>query len=136
MYKRQLYLALGVRHFQNKFNASDILTTYVVDQLVAENRRIMNRVIDNLGPERFLLQHMKVAAGPVDTYERKRQVFQEIMTNPAILREIKRHIFTDGTILEDLERSASDAGLRDQVIQVGEFQNCDLPRGLTHRSAA
>tara|TARA_B100000963_G_scaffold349865_1_gene359404 strand:+ start:372 stop:2324 length:1953 start_codon:yes stop_codon:yes gene_type:complete len=131
-----LYLALGVRHFQKKFDASDILTTYVVDQLVAENRRIMNRVIDNLGPERFLLQHMKVAAGPVDTYERKRQVFQEIMTNPAILREIKRHIFTDGTILEDLERSVSDADLRDQVIQVGEFQNCDLPRGLTHRSAA
>ena len=55
------------------------------------------------------------------------------MTNPEILRQIKRHIFTDGTILEDLERSGGDAGLRDKVIQVGEFQNCDLQDRLTDR---
>ena len=89
----------------------------------------MNRGIDNLGPERFLLQHLKTK--PANTnYAQKRQIFDEIMNNPSILHEVKQNIFIEGSILEELEKTSEaldneawDSPLRDEVIQVGEFEN-------------
>lgn len=124
-----LYLALSVRYFQTKTNASATLTDYIIQQLINENRATMNRVIDNLGPERFLLQHLKTKPRAIN-YAEKRQIFHEIMKNPSILFEIKQNIFIEGTILEDLEKTSEaldggqwDTPLSNKVIQVGEFEN-------------
>ena len=124
-----LYLAICVKYFQTKTNTSTTLTDYIIQQLIHENRVTMNRVIDNLGPERFLLQHLKTK--PTNTnYAQKRQIFDEIMNNPSILHEVKQNIFIEGSILEELEKTSEaldngewDAPLRDEVIQVGEFEN-------------
>jgi len=124
-----LYLAICVRYFQTKTNASTTLSDYIIQQLIHENRVTMNRVIDNLGPERFLLQHLKTK--PTNTnYAQKRQIFDEIMNNPSILHEVKQNIFIEGSILEELEKTSEaldneawDSPLRDEVIQVGEFEN-------------
>ena len=45
------------------------------------------------------------------------------MNNPTILREIRKNIFIEGTILEKLEKCQEDPILKSQVIQVGEFEN-------------
>lgn len=124
-----LYLAICVKYFQTKTNASTTLTDYIIQQLIHENRVTMNRVIDNLGPERFLLQHLKTK--PTNTnYAQKRQIFDEIMNNPSILHEVKQNIFIEGSILEELEKTSKaldngewDAPIRNKVIQVGEFEN-------------
>ena len=124
-----LYLAICVKYFQTKTNTSTTLTDYIIQQLIHENRVTMNRVIDNLGPERFLLQHLKTK--PTNTnYAQKRQIFDEIMNNPSILQEVKQNIFIEGSILEELEKTSKaldneewDAPLRNEVIQVGEFEN-------------
>ena len=49
-----LYLALSVKNYQNIYNSSTILTQYIIDKLVNENQLLINKVIDNLGPERYL----------------------------------------------------------------------------------
>jgi acyl-CoA dehydrogenase len=124
-----LYLAICVQYYQTKTNSSHVLTNYIIQQLIMENRKIMNRVIDNLGTERFLLQHLK-SKDSSPLYEEKRKMFQEIMNNPSILHEIKQHIFIENNILEDLENTSValkegnvDTDLRNKVIQVGEFEN-------------
>ena len=89
----------------------------------------MNEVIDNLGPERFALQHLK-SKPTYRNYEEDRSMFQEIMHNPLILEEIRQNIHIKGTVLEDLETASFhmekgqwDHPLVQKVIQVGEFDN-------------
>ena len=52
------------------------------------------------------------------------------MNDESFMREIKKNIFTEGTILEDLESCSLDNLsqenlniLKNKVIQVGEFDN-------------
>ena len=124
-----LYLALSVCYVQKQKECSYVFTQYIVDTLVSENRRLMNEVIDNLGPERFALQHLKTKP-TYRNYEEDRAMFQEIMQNPLILQEIRENIHIKGTILEDLETASFhmekghwDHPLVQKVIQVGEFDN-------------
>ena len=124
-----LYLALSVCYVQKQKECSYVFTKYIVDTLVAENRRLMNEVIDNLGPERFALQHLK-SKPTYRNYEEDRSMFQEIMHNPLILEEIRQNIHIKGTVLEDLETASFhmekgqwDHPLVQKVIQVGEFDN-------------
>jgi acyl-CoA dehydrogenase len=124
-----LLMALSVKYHHEKTNASPFLTDYIINRLLQENRIIMNRVIDNLGGERFLLQHLKTK--PMnEKYQNKLHVFEEIMNNPLILEEVKQNIHIKDTILETLENTSkdldsgyTDTPLRNQVIQVGEFEN-------------
>ena len=50
-----LYLAHSVLWYHKNYKVSKVLTDYCVNRLCYENQIIMNRVIDNLGPIRFLL---------------------------------------------------------------------------------
>ena len=124
-----LYLAISVRYYNQKHNISPLFTNYLIDRLINENRILMNRVIQNLGTERILLQHLKKPEME-RSYERERFIFDKIMNDESFMREIKKNIFTEGTILEDLESCSLDNLsqenlniLKNKVIQVGEFDN-------------
>jgi len=124
-----LYLAVSVKYYQKKHNVSEEYTNYVVKRLLNENKHIMNRVIDNLGPERYLLLHMKRT--PCSKYyENEKKMFEYIMKETKLMDEIKKNIHINGTVLEDMESVLSEdkkgiwnKDLANKVIQVGEFKN-------------
>ena len=124
-----LYLANSVRYYQKLYTPSFVLTDWIIDNLLLENQKIINRVIDNLGSERYLLQHLKKQPKSMD-YSREREVFKEIMDNPRIINEIKKNICVENTVLSDLEEvnkldesSEEYEVLKDRIINVGEFKN-------------
>tara|TARA_B100001063_G_C16757978_1_gene554252 strand:+ start:180 stop:2114 length:1935 start_codon:yes stop_codon:yes gene_type:complete len=124
-----LYMAICVRYYSTKHDICSPWPNYVVDSLIRENRTLMNQVIDNLGKERYLLQHLKTTPKQRD-YTQERSMFHEIMNNTSLLDEIKKNIHIEGSILEELEkvseeaeRGIFDSPMRNKVIQVGEFPN-------------
>ena len=123
-----LYMALAVEYHHKHHNTSSLLTNYVRQRLINENQAIINKVVDNLGSERYLLQHLKKTPGVV-SYEEERQIFKEIMNNKKIMTEIKKNIHIEKTILEDLEKvNTLDVGtqehtkLKNKIINVGEYK--------------
>ena len=126
-----LYLALSVKDYQNKYNSSTLLTDYIIDKLVHENQQNINKVIDNLGYEKYLLLHLKKKVA-YDNYNKEREIFNEIMNNPNILNEIKKNIYIkDNSVLNDLYQynELKSNGLDlfkdrlyDSIINVGEFK--------------
>tara|TARA_B100000424_G_scaffold271745_1_gene276519 strand:- start:9399 stop:11315 length:1917 start_codon:yes stop_codon:yes gene_type:complete len=124
-----LYLAVGVKYYHAHYNASSKLHDYVIKRLLYENQVKINKVIDNLGLERYVLKHMKRTPIAL-TYDDEREMFDEVMNNENIMNEIRKNIVTDGTILEDLhnvnlldKNSEEYYQLRDKVINVGEYKN-------------
>jgi acyl-CoA dehydrogenase len=121
-----LYLALSVEYYHKNTNASTMLTNYVIDKLIMENQMKINKVIDNLGLEKYLLCHLK---GKIKntSYEREREIFNEIMNNANIINEIKKNIHVENNILHDLEKvntldktSEEYKELKNKIINVGE----------------
>ena len=126
-----LFMAISVRYYQEKTNTSTLLSDFIINELIRENQVIMNRVIDNLGYERYLLQHLKKHPQNI-SYRNNRAVFHEIMTNPCIMNEVKKNIHVKDTILEELEKANNvmsqgfwESPLCNKVIQVGEFDNIE-----------
>ena len=124
-----LYLALGVQYYQNETNANIHFTDYVIQRLLRENQHSINKVIDNLGSERFFLQHIK-AKVPNISFHEERKIFSLIMNDVNILNELKKNIVLDNNILNDLlkannlpKESNEYKMLRDKIINVGEFEN-------------
>ncbi len=122
-----LYLALSVIYYHKHNNASQKLTDYIVNRLINENQGKINKVIDNLGPERFLVQHMKEKV-KVSSYCEEREIFNEIMNNETILNEIKKNIYVGNNILGDLDtfnkydkKSSWNNMLQERIINVDEF---------------
>ena len=122
-----LYLAISVQNYHNNNNVSLILTNYVIDKLMNENQMIMNRVIDNLGIEKYFLLHLKRNVKS-DSFDRERIVYNEIMSNTKVMEEIKKNIHVKNNILEDLEKAnmlAKDSleykELHNKIINVGEY---------------
>ena len=99
-----LYLASAVEYYHKNNQASLVLTNYIIDRLVNENQKIINRVVDNLGSERYLLCHLKKNVDTID-YNKERMIFKEIMNNENIINEIKKNIHIDNNILGDLEKA-------------------------------
>ena len=97
-----LYLALSVQNYHNNYNASLRLTEYITKKLMNENQRLINTVVDNLGPERIFLMHLKKSIKN-DDFNEERVIFDEIMKNPNIMEEIKKNIHVENNILKDLE---------------------------------
>ena len=125
-----LYLAISVQYHENNNNTSKLFTEYIIRRLMNENKTIMKRVIHNLSfPERVLLSHLIVNPDPI-SYDKEREIFNEIMNNQNIIDEIKKNIHTKNTILEDLElytdsenRNIYNPGLYNKIIDVGEYKN-------------
>ena len=123
------YIVNTIQYYHNHYNASVILTDYIIENLVNENQKLINCVIDNLGVEKYLLLHLKGKVSSIN-YEKERKVFNEILNNPSIMYEIKKNIHIEGTILEDLDRinrckknSFEYNQLKETIINVDEFKN-------------
>ena len=123
-----LYLAQSAFYYHKHYEASEKLTMYVTKRLMNENQAKINKVIDNLGPERFLLQHMKRAYVPI-SYQEEREMFREIMENPNIVNEIKKNVYLKG-IMKDFEEietldknTAKYSILKNRIINVDEYVN-------------
>lgn len=123
-----LYLAQSAFYYHKHYEASEKLTMYVTKRLINENQAKINKVIDNLGPERFLLQHMKRAYVPI-SYQEEREMFREIMENPNIVNEIKKNVYLKG-IMKDFEEietldknTAKYSILKNRIINVDEYEN-------------
>lgn len=125
-----LYMAISVQYYDKHNPRSIILTNYVIQRLMNENQRTINRIIDNLGPEKYLLMHLKRQVKDKN-YDVERNVFQEIMKNPGILAEIKKNIYVENNILADMENalyekqmngivSSEYKKLKNKIINVGE----------------
>ena len=99
-----LYLGCAVQYYHQHFPVSEKLYDYSLKRIQSEIQAKMNNVIDNLGAERFILQHMKRNVD-YPTYLDERGVFQEIMKNDKIMKEIKKNIQIEKTALETLERT-------------------------------
>ena len=125
-----LYMAISVQYFDKHNHRSSILTNYVIQRLMNENQQTINRIINNLGPEKYLLYHLK---RPVKdkNYDMERKVFQEIMKNRDIMSEIKKNIHVENNILADMENalhakqmngedSIEYINLKNKIINVGE----------------
>ena len=128
-----LYMGISVLYYDKHVNASQKLTDYILDNILRENQIIINRVVNNMGAERFLLYPIKRKPFEID-YNKERDVFKEIMENPAIIEEIKKNIWIKNTVLEDLEQAGGRdidknqekyRELKDRIINVGEYSNSE-----------
>ena len=126
-----LYMAISVEYYHEHNKSSKLLTKYIIEKLINDNQLKINNVIDNLGPERFLLQHLKKQIKS-DNIENERFIFNEIMNNPNIINEIKKNIHVEDNILYDLEKACSEdidknsieyESLKNKIINVDEFKN-------------
>jgi archaellum biogenesis ATPase FlaH len=124
------YLASSVQYYENHYKASPLLTEYIIEKLINQNKSLINNVIENLGTERFLLCHLKKNPYTIN-FSQERQIFNEIMNNSNILKEIKKNIHVKDNILSDIEEinNLSDKNsiryksLYNQIINVDEFKN-------------
>ena len=124
-----LYLAISVQYYHIHNGASEKLTNYIVNILMKENQEKINKVIDNLSfMERCLLIHLKKSSKS-QLYSNERDIFNEIMNNPAIIDNIKKNIYVHG-ILKDMEDciklnkdSPEYLELKNRIINVGEYKN-------------
>ena len=121
-----LYMAIAVLRYEP---CNSIVKNYIIDRLVNENQLKMNNVIKNLGAERFLLGHLVKKIIP-QTYFDERNVFREIINDPLVIKEIRKNIITDGTILETLDtiHNCEEGSLEynkklDEIINVDEYKN-------------
>ena len=123
-----LYLALSEKYYHENNNASSKLTNYIVEKLINENQQKINTVVENLGPEKYLLMHLK---GKVRNrnYKEERALFNEIMNNENIMKEIKKNIYipdnsiiNDFSLLEEFKNDEKKAKeIESRIINVGEY---------------
>lgn len=115
-----LFMAISVEYYYKKNNISTHLTNYIIHQIVNDNRVKINKVINNLGRERFLLNHLKKQP-TTEYYKDNKDLFNEIVNNDVIIQDIKKNIHIDG-ILKDLEESVIDPTITNinKIINVGE----------------
>lgn len=119
-----LYLAISVKHCDEENIISQTLTDYIIKRLLNENQMKINEVIDNLGPEKYLLCHLKSNVESIN-YNEQRRVFNDIMNNENIINKISENIHVEHNILSKLRDASTTQNdkLKDLVIQVGEFKN-------------
>ena len=125
-----LYLISAVKYYHKQHNASENITKFIEYKLVLENQVKINKVVSNLGYERFLLKHITYY-GINEKYSDTHDIFDEIMNNQQIINEIKKNIHIKNNILEDLENainihdtnSSEYINLKNKIINVGEFSN-------------
>ena len=120
-------MAHSVLWYHKQFNVSKKLTDYCVDRLCCENQIIMNRVIDSLGPMRFLLCLSKKKVTTM-SYASHKEIISEMEKNNKIMDFVSKDIYIEGTILEKLSKLNTLRGkeydeLYDEIIQVGEYKN-------------
>ena len=125
-----LYLAHAVIWCESQQPTSKKLYDYCLNRICDENQEIINRIVANYPSSlRILLRPMTSKVEP-EEYQTKRDLVNEVDTNPAILERIRENIYCEEGILEELERlntmnvnNPKYQELYQKVIQVGEFDN-------------
>ena len=125
-----LYMAHSVMWCESREPTSKKLYDYCINRICDENQEIINRIVNNYpSPLRTLLRPMTCNIVP-NQYQSKRDLVEEVDTNPKILDSIKENIYYEDGILEELNRlntlnNESDEykKLYQKVIQVGEYDN-------------
>ena len=122
-----LYLAHSVLWYHKQHNVSDVLTEYCIERLCIENQKIMNRVIENIGPLGYLLRFAKKNVRDME-YSKHREIIKELDRKENIMMHISKDIHIEGTVLEKLKKLEYMKGeeyddLYNEVIQVGEYKN-------------
>ena len=123
-----LYLAISVQYYHILNNISEELTNYTINRLINDNQIIINRVINNLGPEKYLLQHLKKNISSLN-YSTERNLYKEVFKNDKIMKNIKNNIYVKDNILDDMENlltlnkeDQKYKNLYDKIINVGEYK--------------
>lgn len=122
-----LYLAVSLHYYERNNNVSTILRDYIERKLLNENQIKINKIIDNLGVEKYFLFHMKKNIKS-DSYADENNVFNEIFNNEKIMNSIKEDIYIKNNILYDLDNinnyqkgSEEYNNLKEKIINVGEY---------------
>tara|TARA_A100001015_G_scaffold230956_1_gene261410 strand:+ start:801 stop:2828 length:2028 start_codon:yes stop_codon:yes gene_type:complete len=139
-----IYLGHALNFCEKNDQISKKLTEYCLDNLYYENQILFNKIVDNFEGKfianKILLYHLKSTPKP-PSYNRKREIINELKSNNKILEKLKEDIQIEGTPLENLEELTNIdhyekiAGSHDtmqkydnlynKVIQVGEYKNTD-----------
>jgi acyl-CoA dehydrogenase len=124
-----LYMAISVEYYHQNNKSSEILKDYIIKKLLNENQGKINKVIDNLNYEKYMLLHLKKNIKEIK-YDEERTVFNEILLNNNIKNEIKKNIYVKDNILMDLEtinkydRNSLEYRINERIIiNVGEYKN-------------
>lgn len=122
-----LYLVNGIKYSEKNEYTSKKLENYIIKRIMIENQVKINKVIDNLGPLKYLLCHMKKPINYI-TFDEEREIFNEIMTNKNIINSLKENIFLNG-VLKDMGEINKNLppkvyeDFKNKIINVGEFNN-------------
>ena len=125
-----LYLAYSVKYHHENNNVSKTLSDYVIRRLLIENQTSINKVVNNLGVEKYLLCHLKGTMKDI-SFKEEQDVFKEIMNNENIMSSIKKNIHVERNILSNMEtanrlekegRELLSDKMKNDVIQVGEYK--------------
>lgn len=125
-----LYLAYSVKYHHENNNVSKTLSDYVIRRLLIENQTSINKVVNNLGVEKYLLCHLKGTMKDI-SFKEEQDVFKEIMNNKSIISSIKDNIHVERNILSNMEtanrldkegRESLSDKMKNDVIQVGEYK--------------
>ena len=124
-----LYLACSVEYYHERFPVSNKLRKYVLNRLLCENQKKINKVIDNLGFVGLFLKHMKKNVNDIG-YQEEIEFYKEINNNSKIIQHIKKNIWIENSILGDMEAAlALDKQdpeyniLKSRIINVDEHYN-------------
>ena len=125
-----LYLAYSVKYHHENNNVSKTLSDYVIRRLLIENQTSINKVVNNLGVEKYLLCHLKGTMKDI-SFKEEQEIFKEIMNNESIVSSIKDNIHVERNILSNMEtanrldkegRESLSDKMKNEVIQVGEYK--------------
>lgn len=124
-----LYLAHSVKWYEDNNKISVKLTNYIIERLCNENQIKINKIIDNNLTLKLLLFYLKRRVKSEKYIDRK-EIIEELLNNKKIMEEVKKDVFIENNILEDLLKlddydleSEEYKNLYDKVIQVGEYKN-------------
>ena len=123
-----LYLAIAVSGYGKNSNVTPVLTEYIIERLLNENRSKINEVVDNLGFEKYVLYHLKSKVQTTD-YKKEKQIFDLILNDKLVEEEIRKNIYLHGVLKDMHEISNIDKNdkkysiLENKIINVGEYKN-------------
>ena len=123
-----IYLAYSIYWEYENNKTSKLLTEYCIKRLINENKKIINKIVDNYSIiSKIPIWHLKTKVKN-DSYKEKEIIIKEIIKNKKIINKIKTNIFIENNILEKLEnlnsldkQSKAYSELYNDVIQVGEY---------------
>ena len=120
-----LYMMHAVTWYERHMPVSEVLYEYCMMRLLQESQMLINNVVRNLDYN-LPLWHM-ISTPSFVSHKRQRAVMCEIRSNPQILSSVAEHVFTSGTVLDDLmeldnceQGGEAYTALLHRVINVGE----------------